>query len=283
MGLTVRQAKGRWTATLVLVLLGVTGCGSGAYLLPPHSGGGSIARAYQEAVESHYRSVQGNVQAAVTAEELAIAHDPSWAPAYARLATLFLTLGEPEAALTTAKDAVRVAPKTSLYETNLGKLAASLGRSSLARSAYQRAVELNPGGWSAMDGLAQLDVASKHYIQAARWLERAMAAGGPEAPTWQIWGSMAQAEGNWSLATRYYHQAEVADPAWWQPHYDLARAALRRHRVAFAGRQLRAALADDPGSSQAWLLLQSLPSALAHWKKHVSGEYPVDGSKTLGA
>lgn len=265
---------------LALLLITLAGCGSGQFLLPPRSGGNAAARQYQQAVEQHYRVSQRNLEAAVTAEELAIAHDPSWAPAYSRLAELFLSLGQPAAALATARKATMVAPRTALYQTNLGKLAKSLGRAKLAAQAFSRAIRLNPASWASMDGLAGLSLSQGRYRVAVRWLERALAAGGPEALTWQEWGQVAEAQGNWPLAGRYYREAQAAAPSWWRPHYDLAELAMHRGQIGRARRELRIALVTNPGSSQAWLLLQSLPAGLAHWRAQQSGQYPVDGSKT---
>jgi tetratricopeptide (TPR) repeat protein len=140
-------------------------------------------------------------------------------------------------------------------------LALALNQPQRASQAYQEALRLNPADWSAMAGLAGILVAQKRFPKAQRWLDRALVAGGPEAPIWETWGRLMQAQGDWSLAARYYREAVGADPSWWKPHYDLAEVALHAHRVREASRQLRSALAENPGSSQAWLLLQTLPGA----------------------
>ena len=252
----------------------LTGCGGGQYLLPPRLGGNPAARGYQQAVEQRYLTLQANLRRAIASEEVAIAHDPRWAPAYARLANLFLAAGQPSAALKVAGQAAHMAPLNAQYQTNLGKLAAHVGDGTMALAAYRRALAINPADWMALDGLAALDVNTHKYALAQNWLAQAMTAGGPQALTWEVSGELQQAEGDSTLATRFYRQAMVADPSWWKPHYDLAVLAYRKGKVVAAENQLRSALNRDPASSQAWLLLEKLPGWLSTWAHHSVMRYP---------
>ncbi len=262
MGLKRRR---QYVALVTGCIVLLTGCGGGQYLLPPRLGGNSTAREYQQAVEQRYLTLQANLRRAIASEEMAIAHDPRWAPAYARLANLFLAEGQPAAALKVAGQAARIAPLNAQYQTNLGKLAAHVGDDRMALTAYRRALTINPADWMALDGLAAFDVGTHKYTLAQSCLERAMTAGGPQALTWEISGELQQAEGNWALAARFYRQAMVADPSWWKPHYDLAVMAYRRGKLVAAGNQLRSALNRDPASSQAWFLLEKLPGWRSVW------------------
>ncbi len=272
----------QYVALMIGGALLLTGCGSQQYLLPPRSGGNPTSRAYQQAVEQRYLALQANLRRAIASEEMAIAHDPRWAPGYARLANLFVAAGAPIAALKVARRAARLAPLNPQYQTNLGSLAAHLGDHLVAVSAYRRALAVNPADWRALDGLAALEVGAHQYALAQRWLKRSLMAGGPQALTWELSGELQQAEGNATLAIRFYRQAMVADPAWWKPHYDLAVMALRQGKVVAASDQLRSALNRNPTSAQAWLLLQRLPGRVSAWVRRAGVHNPHADSADNG-
>lgn len=257
-----------------LVGLGSAGCGAGAYLLPPHLGGTVPARSYQQAVEARYQAVETSLQEAATSEELAIAHDPRWAPAYARLATLFLALGEPREAVQTARLAARVSPRKAVYWIDWGEMAVAAGDGSEARRAFRGALHVNPAAWQAWDGLALEDVAHGRYLEATVDIRRALAIAGPQGETYEAFGRLAESQRNLVAARRYFLDAAQTDPGWWRPHYDLARLDLQARRPGRAGAQLRAALSDDPGSAEAWLLLQRLPTAMKAWARQAASKRP---------
>lgn len=271
MGVGTRIRTGALVAAVGFL---AAGCGSGAFLLPPHAGGNPIARAYQQGVESRYQQVETSLQDAATSEELAVAHDPRWAPAYARLATLFLALGEPQEAAATARMAARLAPHAAVYWIDWGEMASAAGDAKTAGTAFRRALRINPAAWRALDGLAVEAVARGRFSAASGYLRRALEIAGPEGETYEAFGRLEEAEGNLGGAVRYYLEAASTYPGWWRPHYDLARIDLRTGHPGKAGAQLRTALSEDPGSAKAWLLLQSLPGAVKTWAREAAAKRP---------
>jgi tetratricopeptide (TPR) repeat protein len=257
----VRRGRLIAAGVAALCLIGLTACGSADYLVPP--GGGPTASGYQQAAELHWTDVTESLQRAAYDEEQAIADDPAWPVPHARLAQIFLALNEPESAIAEAERAVALAPGSALYWNNLGQLALSLGRTTLAEHAYREALKRHPGDWQAADGLAALALRQQRWSDAVRWLRLALVWGGPQGLTYDLFGRYYWLSGNDAAAEAYFTDAASADPAWWQPDYDLALVELRLGETEAAYASLGQALSLSPGQGVVWHLYRKVGQMLA--------------------
>jgi tetratricopeptide (TPR) repeat protein len=251
-----------------VVLAGLlSACGTATYLVP--AGGTPGARGYQQAAEVRWATVQENLDRAAYDEEQAIARDPRWPVPHARLAQIFLALGQPGAALTEAERAWRLDPGGAVYADNVGQLALQEGRRALAEAAFQSALTRHPGDWVAATGLATVDIAERRWTAAARLLRQALLWGGPQGLIYDAWGQYYWASGNAATAAAYYADAASANPAWWQPYYHLAQVELKLGQNQEALGNLQQALNLAPGEGQVWHLYravaQTVPPAPPSW------------------
>ncbi len=251
--------KGLWLGTLLILPL-LSACGSEAYLVPagahPHN---SRVLQDQQAVEIRYRTIQFNVQRAISTQESALVADPRWADGYSRLSDLFWDENQPKAALAEAAKACQLDPGNVVYWDNLGSMAVKLSDWSEAASAYGHALKRNAAQWQAYVGLGLTALGQKNVTLARRDAQSALAVGGAQGPTYALYGQVSQYLGNWTDAATYYRNAVAANPDWWQGYYDMAAVEVHWGEISQAESNIRRALRDSPESPQPWMLLQSLP------------------------
>lgn len=94
---------------------------------------------------------QANIHA-----QWAIVADPEYAPAYDLLAWIALNLGQRRLALTSALEAVRLAPDSASYRRTLGVMFEETGRLQNAQEAYVDAVRMNPADTASWLDLARV-------------------------------------------------------------------------------------------------------------------------------
>lgn len=245
-----------------VLVAALSACGSNAYLIPPSAQNAPPQiLGDQQAVERRFQSIQFNLSRAITTEERVVTQDPTYAQGYSRLAQLFWDSHQPEAALSEAQRACQLQPGNTTYWNNLGQLSLSTHHLTQAEMAFHQALKHNGASWQAYVGLGQVAL-DRHDVKNAQVDARqALAFGGPEGPVFDLDGHINQMLGNWKNAASFYRNAIASNPSWWQGYYDLAVVEVHWGETASAEANLRQALTDNPESSQAWLLLQSLPQA----------------------
>lgn len=258
MGLGRRPTLRVFAAASVGII--VAGCGSAYFFVgsgsnePPSS-----VLAYQQGVDQRYAAMKFNLTRAISAEETTIIQDPLWAPAHMRLAELFWMAGQGHAALQEAEDAARLSPHNDQYRLWWGQMAQALGQSDVALKAYRTVIKANPGCWQAWDGLAFLAIARGQWASAANDAQEALLAGGPQGPTLDAMGRIAEGTGHWQTAARDFRAAESFAPQWWQSYYDLAQVDFHWGEIAMGEQSLRSALHRDPENAQVFHDLESYP------------------------
>jgi len=221
-----------------------------------------MARGYQQAAEIRWAAVQQNLDRAAYDEEQAISRDPRWPVPHARLAQIFLALGQPGAALREAQAAWQLDPKNTVYADNVGELALEEGQRALAEKVFQSALAHHPGDWVAATGLATLDIGERRWTAAARLLRQALLWGGPEGLIYDTWGQYYWASGNAATAAAYYADAASANPAWWQPYYHLAEVELKLGQTQEALSNLQQAISLAPGEGKVWHLYRAVAATV---------------------
>jgi tetratricopeptide (TPR) repeat protein/O-antigen ligase len=88
-----------------------------------------------------------HLEPAIAHYRAGIAHDPSYAPLHANLASLLWAAGEQEEAIAEMEAAVELAPRAAVFHLNLGDYHAETGATDRALAAYSEAIEL--GHWEA--------------------------------------------------------------------------------------------------------------------------------------
>lgn len=239
---------------MVLGLL--TGCG--VQRVSSSVAPGPEALRYQQGVETRNHTVQINLGRAISSEESAILQDPTWAPAYVRLAGLFWNADQPRSALATMKKACSLDP-SSTNERRLGQMAQAMQQPKIAVQAYRSALARNPGDWMAWDGLAGIAVDQKQWTTALNDVRQSLLVGGPQGVTFDLWGRIEQHQGRWRQAAIDYRNAEAASPGWWRSYYDLAQVEIHWGATVTAENLLRQGLQANPSNGKIWRLLETLP------------------------
>ena len=166
----------------VVLALAVTACED----YPP----GESPRERQRALMLHHDAVRrikqanaaiadGDYDQANIHAQWAIVADPDYAPAYDLLAWIALNLGQDGLALTSALEAVRLAPDSASYRRTLGVMLEETGRLQNAREAYVDAVRLNPADTASWLDLARVASRTARHAMADsafRMVERLMPA-----------------------------------------------------------------------------------------------------------
>jgi tetratricopeptide (TPR) repeat protein len=112
--------------------------------------------------ENHFRVAEeyqrlGILDISARHLNLALAVDPTFAPAYEGLARIWRDWGFPEKGLGDASRAVFYAPKSASAQNTLATLLAALGQTDGARQAYDRALSLDPGAAWVLNNLCDLE------------------------------------------------------------------------------------------------------------------------------
>jgi tetratricopeptide (TPR) repeat protein len=241
----------------------LSGCGSEAYLVPPGPKPHNVGVLEdQQVVEMRYRTIQFNIQRAISTEESALVADPHWAEGYNRLADLFWEENQPAAALAEMTKACQLDPHNLTYWDNLGAMAVRQHEWHQAASAYGQSLARNPAQWQAEVGLGLTALGQHNVVKAQSYAQQALAAGGPQGPVYALFGQVSQGLGNWTSAATYYRNTIAANPDWWQGYYDMALVEVHWGEIPQAESNIRQALHDSPENPQPWLLLQSLPQTM---------------------
>lgn len=259
MGSLVRKTQLRWALTLTVIAVALTGCASSDYFVP--AAAKTVPRgvlAYQQAVETQYRSLTSTLNQAIEAEETVLRSDRTYVPGYLRLASLFIKAGQENAALTTLREVCQLEPGKAKNWVVLGQAAALFGHSGQARQAYLQAVHVNPGDWKAWDGLGFVAIASGHFQVAWRDAETALKTGGAEGPTFDVLGRVLLEEGDPVDALGEFNKTTQVESNWWQGYYDTARAELALGYRRRAVKDLDRASALNPSSGVVWELQMQL-------------------------
>ncbi|MCL4493866.1 MAG: hypothetical protein M1294_03530 [Firmicutes bacterium] len=254
------MTKNMLFGVIAILLPWLAACGSTAYLVPAQGRQAPQGVVQgQQAVEQRVKSIDFNLTRAIATEESVLAHDPTYALGYSKLAQLFWDNHEPGAAIEEAQKACRLQPGNVIFWTNLGQLCLVTHHLNQANEAFTEALSHDAGNWAAYVGLGQVALALHNAAQAKVDGAEALKFGGPQGPIFVLDGQLNQQENNWRNAATFYHDAISANPNWWQGYYDLAVVEIHWGEISAAIRDLHQALTDNPGSSAVWLLLQSLP------------------------
>ncbi|MDA8193344.1 MAG: tetratricopeptide repeat protein [Thermaerobacter sp.] len=251
------------TVLVMGTILGVlSGCGSATFLVSnAPSPVSPSAMGNQQAVAMRWQQIQVSLDRAITTEEATVAQDPTWAPAHMQLAQMFWTANHPRTALQEAEAASGLAPTSANYALWVGQMAQAMGSLATAQRYYQRALAINPGTWQAWDGQAQIAMQWHEDTAAETDVQRALLAGGPEGPTFDMFGRLAMQAGQWQTAATYFRDAQSANPGWWQGYYDLAQVDFHWGETARGQSALHSALNADPTQAKVFQLLESYPTA----------------------
>jgi tetratricopeptide (TPR) repeat protein len=263
MGRIVRTPHLRWALTLIVVAVMLTGCASSDYFVP--AAAKTVPRgvlSYQQAVETQYRSLTSTLNQAIDAEETVVRADRTYVPGYLRLASLFIKAGQENAALETLGQVCRLDPKKAQYWVILGQAAAMFGHPGQAREAYSEAVHVNPGDWTAWDGLGFVAISVGQLRMAWRDGETALKAGGAEGPTFDVLGRVLLGDDDPADALTEFKKTTQVESNWWEGYYDAARAELALGHRRLAVKDLDRASALDPSSGPVWELETKLHPAL---------------------
>lgn len=144
----------------------------------------------------------------------------------------------------------------------LGNAHNSLGEVDAARTAYRRAIELEPNLAEAMNNLALIEAARGNEVLAAEMFARAAAINPALAAPRSNLGALKSKGNAVEEAAEILRQAVRLDPQCTEARANYGAALMRLHRFAEAEEQFRQVLAREPGNASAELNLGLLKLGL---------------------
>jgi tetratricopeptide (TPR) repeat protein len=144
----------------------------------------------------------------------------------------------------------------------LGQIREAQGRRPAARTAYQRAVGLNPGSLGALAGLVSLDLMERQIPAARTRVEQALARHPTEPGYLQLASRVYAAEGDLALAESTLRRALTVDSGWGGVALQLAEMLQNQNRLQDAVGVLEAALQSRPSATEVRTRLAVLLEAM---------------------
>jgi Tfp pilus assembly protein PilF len=185
-----------------------------------------------------------------------LALNPDSARAWGLKARAELALGDPNAALLSAKHAIAIAPEQEWHHRLASMALARLGKHDEAVWQAREAVRTDPHEWRALTNLARVLAPRRaERAQARDAADRALALAPDVVETHLAYGAVAVADGRRADAEAAYRSALAIDPQSSAAHNELARLGMQRGILASPGALARSAagfataVGADPRSS----------------------------------
>jgi len=131
----------------------------------------SVEEAFSQAIAQF---AAGRLQDSEAIARAILQRDPTHVQSIRLLAQLARFAGQPETALTIAREAVRVAPQSAEAHHEMGTILFSLNRVGEAIEAYRRAIALKPEFAACLGDLGEVEFHCGRPEEAVRLIERAM-------------------------------------------------------------------------------------------------------------
>ncbi|HEY5490017.1 MAG TPA: tetratricopeptide repeat protein [Gemmatimonadaceae bacterium] len=177
---------------------------------------------------------------------------------------------------------VRVEPRSSLGNNNLGNLLMQRGDVDAARERYETAVETDPRNAEAHDNLGVALARKGAIVEAVQHYRTALDINPRQASAHVNWGVALARQGDFAGAIAHYGAALAIDPSSADAHVNWANALVRQGRVAEAAEHYRAALSlrpDDVPAHLNWGAALAQQGQLAEAIEHFRAVLAVDANQ----
>jgi tetratricopeptide (TPR) repeat protein len=213
----------------------------------------------------------GRADAAIAALQQQLNAAPNNAAAYALLARTYYVMERWDDAITAARQAVALEPRTSEYHLWLGRAygekaeqsswVSALPLARKTRSEFEKAVELNGSNADARCDLAEFYISAPSFLGGSKEKAQAQAdrlhALGNEPPALWIQSRIAEADKNFAAAEQYLRAAISASHGNPETYLNLASFYRRQGRMADMGNSLHQAVQAANQSQQYGSLLEA--------------------------
>jgi choline-sulfatase len=163
--------------------------------------------------------VQGRVRDAAPILEELVRRSPGNVPFLSRLSDVQAATGQPEKAIATVKEAIRLNPELDFLHLHLGNTFKLVGRLPEARKEYEAAIALNPRMSSAWLALGELAKRAGQQAEERRLLQRAVDAGTSSAAILSRLAQIEMTAGDLARAEAHAAEATALVPefgaGWW--------------------------------------------------------------------
>ena len=213
--------------------------------------------------------------------EMMILADPDDASLHDDVALLYAEIGNLEGVTKHFAESARLRPESATALYNLGSARMLQGRRLEARSAFERAIVLDPAYGNAYRGLGIVLYREGLFDEAARAYERALEVAPDDVAVHHNFGVLLHAQGKLAESIARYNAALRLDPAYPDAHQGLALVYKAQGRAADAIRHYRQALAALPNWSAVltdltWLLATAPDPAVRNVEEAIAiGERAV--------
>lgn len=162
--------------------------------------------------ESFYHQAHLNFDAARASVRTALAKNPNFAAAWARLAELEFCVGRIPSARAAVREALRLAPRNSGALVTSGFLAGAGSQTALAQTQFEEAIQLDPRNGNAWLGHGLMLIKSGRRAEGVKDLQAAAALEPQRSLFRSYLGKGYADQEEWANAERELTQAETLDP-----------------------------------------------------------------------
>jgi len=217
----------------------------------PGDGGSTIVS--QRLIETGHRLEDGgDILAALSQYEQAVAASPSFMRGYLNLGNALQRLGRTAEAIAALGAALRVDPSCAQCHFNLGNVHAAAGDFAAAEREYSSALALDPALSDAAIALANALEAQQRPLEAEQQLRRLLATSPDCAPAAYNLGLLLLARDEFDSAEAMFRACLQADPAFVSGYTAIGNLIRNAGRSKEAEQWYRKALALDPRAHEAW-------------------------------
>ncbi|HEX9081000.1 MAG TPA: tetratricopeptide repeat protein [Holophagaceae bacterium] len=165
-----------------------------------------------QALLGELRRDMGDREGAVSYFSLATETDPEAANPWAALGDMAREEERWEDALRCYREALLREPEASDLQVQMGYALLETKQSAAAEQAFLRALELDPGEYSAYLGLSEVYRFANRREDQMGMVEQAMALAPQDADVWNAWGVALEVTERWKEATEAYEKALALEP-----------------------------------------------------------------------
>ncbi len=214
---------------------------------------GSSAAMSQRLIETGHRLEDGgDILAALSQYEQAVAASPSFMRGYLNLGNALQRLGRTAEAIAALGAALRVDPSCAQCHFNLGNVHAAAGDFAAAEREYSSALALDPALSDAAIALANALESQQRPLDAEQQLRLLLATAPDCAPAAYNLGLLLLARDEFDSAEAMFHACLQADPAFISAYTAIGNLIRNAGRSKEAEQWYRKALALDPRAHEAW-------------------------------
>ena len=195
-----------------------------------------------------------DAQSVVASMQSLLKKQPSLTQAQALLAAAYQSLGQLDDAAAIFREQIRVYPQSARSYLGLGLILREQGKMAEARTAFEKAEELEPENLDTVQQLVELDIASKDFNSASQRVARQLEKAPRSADAHFLEGKIYAAQGEWDQAEAALLKTLELDPNYSSAYDLLISTYIATNKLTQAIDQLNSLLSKEPNNARLLML-----------------------------